>query len=643
VAWSPDGKYLASSDCYSNTMRVWETKSGLLLRTFPNAGSLSVAWSPDGETVACGMGGDAIRLLAIQPGGTSRTLDAVNGVGVTAIAWSPDGKTIAAGGGGNMLAIWDANSGTVRHKLGTHEKVRLVAWSPDGKLVAAAFGTGGIALWNAESGQPWGECKLYDCGSCLAWSPDGTKLATGGIFKWAFWDVQKRSLVYPSSSFWPDKNDFAISAAYSPDGNQLAFGSSGSSVWVYDARTGTRRHTLPGHGGHGGSWWHSVNSPMFSPSGNTIAFVDHGRCVRLWEVGSMLPPRRLYRACDGCCNGLAWSRNGGTLAASTNEWGGVKAQVWNTGSGQCKAFFPWADSSTARGIALSPEGATLATAAAEKTELWNAATGDMARKVGDAGFGVAWSPDGKILAVGVDHGVELRDPASGAITKTLSGPGAPVWGIAWSDDGRLLAGGTILDDKSDPKKMVFVWDVASGQVRRTCSDPDGNWACSLRWLHDGRTLVKSHVNGIHVWDVESGKLLHRIASSADDVSADGRLAVWGIGSAIRVLGLPDGRTLTTLLCLRDEQFALISPEGHYRGTPGVEKELVYVVQTDQGPETLTPEEFSKKYGWKNDPEKVSLKTEGGKGKAEAKADAAKGKAEVPVQQTQPSSGKRDQK
>ena len=34
--------------------------------------------------------------------------------------------------------------------------------------------------------------------------------------------------------------------------------------------------------------------------------------------------------------------------------------------------------------------------------------------------------------------------------------------------------------------------------------------------------------------------------------------------------------------------------------------MVHIVQTDQGQETLTPEEFAKKYGWKNDPERVRL-------------------------------------
>ena len=62
-----------------------------------------------------------------------------------------------------------------------------------------------------------------------------------------------------------------------------------------------------------------------------------------------------------------------------------------------------------------------------------------------------------------------------------------------------------------------------------------------------------------------------------------------------------------MLALRDEQWAVIGPGGHYRGTEGVGKEFVYVVLTDSGEQlTLTPEEFEKQYGWKNDPAKVPL-------------------------------------
>ena len=59
--------------------------------------------------------------------------------------------------------------------------------------------------------------------------------------------------------------------------------------------------------------------------------------------------------------------------------------------------------------------------------------------------------------------------------------------------------------------------------------------------------------------------------------------------------LPEGRSV------------MFTPQGHYLGTEGVEVELPYVVLTDSGEQiTLTPEEFAKQYGWKNDTAKVPL-------------------------------------
>lgn len=60
------------------------------------------------------------------------------------------------------------------------------------------------------------------------------------------------------------------------------------------------------------------------------------------------------------------------------------------------------------------------------------------------------------------------------------------------------------------------------------------------------------------------------------------------------------------------QYLMLSPEGHYKATPDIERDLVYVVHTDQGQETLTPEEFSRRYGWKNDPSRVRLSLDGRK-------------------------------
>ena len=47
--------------------------------------------------------------------------------------------------------------------------------------------------------------------------------------------------------------------------------------------------------------------------------------------------------------------------------------------------------------------------------------------------------------------------------------------------------------------------------------------------------------------------------------------------------------------------------GHYRGSPGVEDQIVCVAMLADGSQrTYTPAEFAKTFGWKNDSEKAEL-------------------------------------
>ena len=54
------------------------------------------------------------------------------------------------------------------------------------------------------------------------------------------------------------------------------------------------------------------------------------------------------------------------------------------------------------------------------------------------------------------------------------------------------------------------------------------------------------------------------------------------------------------------QLAAVSGDGHYRVPSDGESELVYVVLTEKGQETLEPKEFASKYRVANSPTRVRL-------------------------------------
>jgi len=60
-----------------------------------------------------------------------------HGAEVNSVAFSPDGKTLASGSHDNTIKLWDVASGTNTQTLSGHGGVYSVAFSPDGKMLAS--------------------------------------------------------------------------------------------------------------------------------------------------------------------------------------------------------------------------------------------------------------------------------------------------------------------------------------------------------------------------------------------------------------------------------------------------------------------------------------------------------------------------
>lgn len=278
-----------------------------------------------------------------------------------AVAYDPDGTRIYAATE-NVVTVWHTATRRATGKpfTGHSSTVTALAVSADGRLLATTSDDATTRLWDtttrAEIGGPI-DTGIVVRAVALAFSPDGSLLAVAGDGGTALWDVANKRLLGALDS----ASGAHAAVAFSPDGTRVATGDvSGGTVTIWDVAS--RQQVGEPLGGHAG------NGPV-----STVAYDASG----------------------------TWLADGSTDKASF---------VYNTLTGEHTEFRQ--NEEAVHAVLLSGDGRRLVTASSQDVIIWDVpSVTQVGRPVGPDGSadvkGVALSPDGDTLAVIRDHRIQF--------------------------------------------------------------------------------------------------------------------------------------------------------------------------------------------------------------------------------------------
>ncbi|TMQ32476.1 MAG: hypothetical protein E6K70_18330, partial [Planctomycetota bacterium] len=332
----------------------------------------SVAFSPDGKTLATAGSDGLVKLWGSETGQERATLRG-HADWVSCVAFSPDGKRVATASADRTVKLWDAATGKVTAILGHVNPVSCLAFTADGKTPASGTGSlriqTGNPLMRFVAGAMTAEVKLWDVATAreitslkghqshvlaVAFAPDGKTLASGsadGTVR--LWDVTS----HKERASLRGRQGMVLSLAFAADGNVLATGGGDpylgiASVQLWDVTAQKLLATLPGHQG-------LVFSVAFAPDGKTLATGSFDQTVRLWDTATRTA-RTVLRGHRDSVLAVAFSAGGTLLATASRDgttklWDPRRRQDWDLLKGQ-----PSGGKAGAYSLSFAPDGKTLA-------------------------------------------------------------------------------------------------------------------------------------------------------------------------------------------------------------------------------------------------------------------------------------------
>lgn len=148
IAFSPNGKYVATATYNDKTIRVWNLETDSVVRVFNGhrRAVTSIAFSPDGNRLVSGACDRTVHVWGMKED-NCEILKIDGNSDFYSVAYSPDGKYISAGGWPDLY-VWDAETGVNVQSFNGHTSMlNSVAFSLNGENIVSSSEDGTVRIW----------------------------------------------------------------------------------------------------------------------------------------------------------------------------------------------------------------------------------------------------------------------------------------------------------------------------------------------------------------------------------------------------------------------------------------------------------------------------------------------------------------
>ena len=549
LAFSTDGKILASGGVSDPAIQLWDLETGNKLTTLTGRGRsiAALAFAKD-NTILISL--DQSREIARWDVSTGKELaDTISVDSFQAAAFSQDGDAFAAGDKDGIIRVWDATTNrrwaTFSDPFNEAERlgIRALTFSPDGKILASSSDDKTVRLWDTENRTELATLSHDEAWTAaVAFSADGKTLATGNANKIIrLWDVRtgnKRAILRGHTN--------SINAlTFAPDdaphyGGCLASGGADGTIRFWDPDTGEELVTFTtGH-----TEW--VKAIAFDEEDTTLSSALFNGTIEVW---SLKTHQELTTFTAGLSDGVA------TVAFSTDAkhfaiqrmsgfvffnpyhagtgsffFGNDNIQLWDVVTGN-EIFGPFQDVSGP--FALSSHS-ILAVSNLEAIQGWHVDTGlelfhlDLRGTRPSPNHKLTFSPNGERLAI-TNTFDPRENPQVWDIT-TLRDITPP--NVKAANASAFSPDGTILALKSRKNIYLSELETTAGHNSKVIRSNLSGFNPVLTFSPDGTILVESGNTSIMLWDVETSNQLAFLNGHTEDIttlvfSHDGKILASG--------------------------------------------------------------------------------------------------------------------